>query len=72
MDDNFIAWKAIPVAWLSNNDSVQIFNENFKPYQYLLHKLSYLPHFNSELTLSGENVSHTEPDDVSEILKQSL
>ena len=35
-------------------------------------KLSYLPHFYRELTLFWENVSHTEPDDVSEILKQSL
>ena len=45
MDDNFHAWKAIPMAWLSNNGSIQIFNKNFKPSQYLLHKLSYLPHF---------------------------
>ena len=35
-------------------------------------KLSYLPHFYRELTLFWENVSHTEPDDVSEILKESL
>ena len=34
MDDNFHAWKAIPMAWLSNNASIQIFNENFKPSQY--------------------------------------
>ena len=37
-----------------------------------MHKLSYLPHFYRELTLFWENVSHTEPDDISEILKQSL
>ena len=37
MDDNFHAWKAIPMAWLSNNGSFQIFNENFKPSQCLLH-----------------------------------
>ena len=37
-----------------------------------MHKLSYLPHFYRELTLFWENVSHSEPDDVSEILKQSL
>ena len=64
MDDNFHAWKAIPMAWLSNNGSIQIFNENFKPSQCLLHKLSYLPHFYHELTIFW--------DDVSEILKQSL
>ena len=46
--------------------------ENFKPSQYLLHKLSYLPQFYRELTLFWENVSQTEPDGVSEILKQSL
>ena len=60
------------MAWLSNNASIQIFNENFKPSQYILHKLSYLPHFYRELTLFWENVSHTEPDNVSEILKPSL
>ena len=60
------------MAWLSNNGSIQIFNENFKPSQYLFHKLSYLPHFYRELTLFWENVSHTEHDDVFEILKQSL
>ena len=64
IDDNFHAWKAIPMAWLYNNGSIQIFNENFKPSQYLLHKLSYLPHFYRELTLFWENVSHTEPDDM--------
>ena len=37
-----------------------------------MHKLSYLPHFYCELTLFWENMSHTKPDDVSEILKQSL
>ena len=35
MDDNFHAWKATPMEWLSNNGSIQIFNENFKPSQYL-------------------------------------
>ena len=70
MDDNFHAWKAIPMAWLSNNGSIQIFNANFKLSQCLLDKLSYLPHFYRELTLFWENGSHTKPDDVSEILKQ--
>ena len=45
---------------------------NFKPSQCLLDKLSYLPHFYCKVTLFWENVSHTEPDDVSEILKQRL
>ena len=72
MYDSFHAWKAIPMAWLSNNGSIQIFYENFKPSQYLLHKLSYLLHFYRELTLFSEHVSHTEPDDVSEILERSL
>ena len=34
MDDNFHAWKTIPMAWSANNDSIQIFNENLKPSQY--------------------------------------
>ena len=72
MDDNFHAWKATPMVWLSNNGSVQNFDENFKPSQCLLHKLSCLPHFYHELTLFWENVSQTEPDYVSEILKRSL
>ena len=72
IDENFHAWKAIPMAWLSDNGSTQIFNENFKPSQYLLHKLSHLPQFYRELTPFWDNASQTEPDDVSEILKQSL
>ena len=69
MDDNFHAWKAILMA---NNASIQIFNENFKSSQDILHKLSYLSHFYRELTLFWENVSHTELDNVSKILIQSL
>ena len=50
------------MAWLSDNGSTQIFNENLKPSQYLLHRLSYLPQFYCELTHFWENVGQTEPD----------
>ena len=51
MDDNFHAWKAISMA---KNASIQIFNENLKSSQYLLHKFSYLPHFVVSSTFSGK------------------
>ena len=50
----------------------KFFTRIFKPSQYLLHKLSYLQNFYRQLALFWENVSHTEPDDASELLKQSL
>ena len=72
MDNTFHAWKAIPCSLLSDIGVTSIFHFNLKPSVFCAQKMTHLPQFYQQMIAQWEKTSDKEPDQVFEILNQSI
>ena len=72
LDNSFHAWKAIPYSLLSDIGVTSIFHFNFKPSLFCAQKMTHLPQFYQQMIALWEKTSDKEPEQVFEILNQSV
>ena len=72
LDNSFHAWKAVPYSLLSDIGVTSIFHFNFKPSLFCAQKMTHLPQFYQQMIALWEKTSDKEPEQVFEILNQSI
>ena len=72
LDNSFHAWKAIPYSLLSDIGVTSIFHFNFKPSLFCAQKMTHLLQFYQQMIALWEKTSDKEPEQVFEILNQSI